>query len=267
MSQKDNTDNTTAPTPISSAIAEVIQPATPPIRTCVPPIPWSINEFGLWENVKYIFNENGSVNWRKMIDNEYIVPNRDKTTETDISKLEDKDLLIKLFGFRSLAKLRRTLSETTQTFHPSPEFVSSTTTIVWAGNYETGGVSTVSTGSADAHAGNTNEFVRSFLTTIAENRSFVRAVRNYLGIPVLGQDEIGNKQPTESGNSSGKPIDTLKGMLEKRSVKFQSFKNRMIKEGVEGSEAWTDIDSVSSSVVFECIEKLSEIFKQKDATK
>jgi hypothetical protein len=35
------------------------------------------NEHGLLENVDYEFNEDGSVNWRAMIKEEFLYPNKD----------------------------------------------------------------------------------------------------------------------------------------------------------------------------------------------
>ena len=66
------------------------------------------NEDGLLENpsVEYAFNEDGSVDWRKMVRKEFLVPNRSRTQETDVDALEDKDLLILLGGIKELAQLR-----------------------------------------------------------------------------------------------------------------------------------------------------------------
>ena len=46
--------------------------------------------------VNYAFNEDGLIDWRKMIKTEYLVPNRDRTTETDVTKLKDTELIILL---------------------------------------------------------------------------------------------------------------------------------------------------------------------------
>jgi len=73
-----------------------------------PPTIVKRNEYGLLEdkNINYIFNEDGSVNWRKMIKPEFLVANRDRTDETDISKLEDNELIILLGGLKDLANIR-----------------------------------------------------------------------------------------------------------------------------------------------------------------
>ena len=56
-----------------------------------PPKLFTRNELGLLEDpsIPYEFNEDGSVNWRKMIKPEYLVSNKQSTDETDVSKLDD----------------------------------------------------------------------------------------------------------------------------------------------------------------------------------
>ena len=44
---------------------------------------------GLLDSVDYVFNEDGAIDWRAMIKDQYLVPNREKTSVTDISKLKD----------------------------------------------------------------------------------------------------------------------------------------------------------------------------------
>ena len=49
---------------------------------------------GLLSGVDYVFNESGLIDWRKMIKSEYLVPNKDRTNETDVTKLKDYQLII-----------------------------------------------------------------------------------------------------------------------------------------------------------------------------
>ena len=70
------------------------------------------NDHGLLENAEYVFNEDGSVNWRAMIKPEFLYPNkgwfeaRNKSVPDSIEGLDDKQLLIMLGGIKELAKLR-----------------------------------------------------------------------------------------------------------------------------------------------------------------
>ena len=45
--------------------------------------------------VDYLFNEDGTVDWRKMVKQEFLVPNKQRAgDETDVSKLEDNQPII-----------------------------------------------------------------------------------------------------------------------------------------------------------------------------
>ena len=62
--------------------------------SCTPPKIFSRNEHGLIDDdsIKYLFTGEGLIDWRKMVKQEYLVPNRQKTSTIDVTKLEDKDL-------------------------------------------------------------------------------------------------------------------------------------------------------------------------------
>ena len=89
------------------------------------------NEHGLIVNdsIEYVFDENGFVDWRKMIKQEHLVPNKQKTTDTDVSKLEDKDLIILLGGIKELAQIRGYTKVSYVVVSPSPEYVVTTCSI------------------------------------------------------------------------------------------------------------------------------------------
>ena len=66
------------------------------------------DEYGLLPEslAEYVYDEGGSIDWRKMVKQQYLVSNRSRTSETDVSKLDDKDLLILLGGIKELAQIR-----------------------------------------------------------------------------------------------------------------------------------------------------------------
>jgi len=70
------------------------------------------DENGLLKNIQYIFQEDGSINWRQMIKEEFLFPNkswfdlRKKDMPRTIEGLKDHQLLIKLGGIKELARLR-----------------------------------------------------------------------------------------------------------------------------------------------------------------
>ncbi len=154
------------------------------------------NELGLIEGVQYQFNEDGSINWRAMIKPEFLYPNKEwfevrkmPVPET-IEGLADHQLLVKLGGIKELARLRgfNSVQYTLNTL--TDKYATAICEICWMPNYETCGVAQVFASTANATSDNCSGFGVKFLEAIAENRAFVRAVRNYLNIHIVGDDEI-----------------------------------------------------------------------------
>ena len=203
---------------------------------------WKRNEHGLLESVDYIFNEDGSVNWRAMINPEHLYPNKDwfemrkMPVPESIDGLDDSQLLIKLGGIKELAKLRGINSVSYVVEESSDERSVVRCLVDFISNYETvdeqgiGGIRFSSVANATIH--NTNGFAAKFLECIAENRAFVRAVRNFLGIHIVGADEIDtskNKSPivVPPSSSGAKDISPQGILKEKAGLDFNSFKNKL----------------------------------------
>tara|TARA_R100000322_G_scaffold145494_1_gene101655 strand:- start:933 stop:1709 length:777 start_codon:yes stop_codon:yes gene_type:complete len=195
------------------------------------------NEHGLLENVDYEFNEDGTVNWRAMIKPEFLYPNkgwfdvRNKPVPTSTEGLDDKQLLIMLGGIKELAKMRGYSTVAFDVVHSSDGYVTAKCTISWNKNYETQD-EVVYQDYANATLANTDNFCAKFLETIACNRAFVRCVRNYLNIHIVGADEIdksqGSGQAVEADAIATPitPVDLLeKTLREKHGVdSFESCK-------------------------------------------
>ena len=198
------------------------------------PDAWKRNEHGLLESVDYEFNQDGSVNWRAMISSEHLYPNKDyfemrkMPVPSSIEGLEDNQLLIKLGGIKELAKLRGFHNITYDITESSDSRVVVQCMIGWIENYESNGAQNFAS-IANATTHNTNGFAAKFLECIAENRAFVRAVRNFLGIHIVGADEIDSSKnkapivlpPSSSGAKDISPQGILK---EKAGTDFNSFK-------------------------------------------
>lgn len=157
---------------------------------------YSRNEYGLLNSVNYHFNDDGSINWRKMIKNEFLYPNkgwfdlRKKEFPNSIEGLADNQLLIMLGGIKELAKLRGFENVSYEVLNIGDNYVTAKCQIAWIGNYETDNRVVVFEDVANATADNTDDFCIKFLETIACNRAFVRCVRNFLNIHIVGADEI-----------------------------------------------------------------------------
>lgn len=213
--------------------------------TNIPPKSPKRNKHGLMEGVNYKFKENGRVDWRAMIKPEFLVFNREKQKEIETkykknlsdltpSDLEDKDkdkyLLILLAGIRDLLHLRGCYSVNTTMDYVSDNKSCATTKIQWAVNYEK--ECQESTGVASASLNNTSGFGKYFLESIAENRSLVRAVRQYLEINIIGQDEVKLGVSDTDGTNNDKseeitPSNMLEKWVTKAKLDFETFKNRV----------------------------------------
>jgi len=197
---------------------------TPKAKKIFGPDIYKRDEHGLLNGVEYNFNDDGSVNWRSMIKPEFLYPNkgwfdmRNQEMPSSIEGLKDNQLLIMLGGIKDLARLRGFNSVRFSTDREE-DYVTAKCTIQWNGNYETDHSLITYEDVANATAENTDDFCYKFLETIACNRAFVRCVRNFLNINIVGADEIdkSNGKPSAKPNSqviSNAPI-TPSGLLEK----------------------------------------------------
>ena len=200
-----------------------------------------------------------------MVKNDYLVPNKQRTSESDVSKLDDSKILILLAGIKELAQIRGFKSVKYTVSHADMEYVCVTCGITWIGNYETGGEEVYFESMADAGTHNTESFGQSFLATTAENRAFVRAVRNFLKINLVGNEEMGPKKIASSGNSyqnfsSNKfsAVNYLETTLRENNISFNYVKERMISEEISGAENWQTVNDIPSLVAYDIIEKIQK---------
>jgi len=228
----------------------------------IPPKSLKRNEFGLLEEppIPYVFNDDGTVNWRKMIRPEFLVPNKQKTQETDISKLEDKDLLILLGGIKELAQIRGFTCVSYDVPEASPNYVIASCYINWIGNYETSNVSVSFQALADASPDNTQSFARNYLAAIAENRAFVRCVRNFFKINIVGQEEIGAKSlPEDLGVENPlSPTAVLSNLMKEKGISFEDVKRRLLKDKVDNAEGMTNLSDIPKPKIFELIDRIKK---------
>tara|TARA_R110002020_G_scaffold462229_1_gene681650 strand:- start:139 stop:885 length:747 start_codon:yes stop_codon:yes gene_type:complete len=233
-------------------------------ESCIPPFSnlGERNEFGLLcsDGIEYKYHEDGTINWRKMVKTEYLVPNKQKTKETDVSALDDKDLLILLGGIKELAQIRGFSSVNYSVISPASDYVVATCSIKWVSNYETEGKEIEFSAIGDAGPHNTTNFARNYLGPIAENRSFVRCVRNFLKINVVASDEICMGSPAASASSESfdpsDPVSLLAKVMNAKSVTFESLKNKLAKEDFEGAESIKSLKDIPGPKIFELLQRL-----------
>lgn len=216
---------------------------------------------GLLSDINYIFNEDGLVDWRKMVKTEYLVANRQRAKGSDVSELDDKDLLILLGGIKELAQIRGYKSLEYDVKSPSPDYVVATCKITWIPNFETEGNEVTFSAIGDASPHNTQSFAKFFLGPIAENRAFVRCVRNFLKINIVGQDEMGNVKvmdESEPDNPSD-PRYLLQRVMKEKGISFEQVKKKLVKENFEGADSFSGVEDIPKNKIFELIERLKKV--------
>ena len=231
------------------------------------------NEAGLLEGVDYKFNDDGSVDWRAMVDPKHLYPNkgwfesRGEPMPRSSEGLADHQLLIKLSGSKELAKLRGFNRVHYDIIKCELDHVSVKCEINWIPNFENPQAesdflpaSTSFQDLANATVNNTSSFAQKFLETIAANRAFVRCVRNFLNVHIVGADEIDTSQqssaapaPTAKPAKTGDKLSPLHLLMDKVDLdedQFDTFKeilrglwkNKQYKnEEVANWESWDDI--------------------------
>jgi hypothetical protein len=217
---------------------------------------------GLIKGLDYVFNEDGLIDWRKMVKKEFLVANRDRTNESDVTKLEDNKLLILLGGIKELAQIRGYTNVQYSVQTPSSDYVVATCSITWIPNFETEGREVTFSAIGDASPDNTKSFARFFLGPIAENRAFVRCVRNFLKINIVGQDEIGESKLVASESNKKEnltdPCSILEALMTKKGVSFEKIKEKLVKEEVKGAADFGYLNQIPRLKIFELIERLKK---------
>ena len=222
------------------------------------------NSYGLIENesIKYIFNEDYTINWRAMVKAQYLVPNRQKTQQTDVSKLEDKDLLILLGGIKELAQIRGYSKVEYKVVAANENYFATSCRITWTPNYETEGREVVFESLADASITNTKSFARLFLAAIAENRAFVRCVRNFLKINIVSQEELGDAKLMDDSSAVQEnptsPHVLLEKVMKDKSISLDSLKKNLIKESFDNAAEIKSINDIPKVKIFELIERIKK---------
>ena len=225
---------------------------------------------GLLTDVNYIFNEDGLIDWRKMIKSEFLVPNKDRTNETDVTKLKDYQLIILLGGIKELAQIRGYTTVKYDVVSPSPEYVAATCSITWKPNYETEGEEVVFSAVGDASPHNTSGFGQIFLAACAENRAFVRCVRNFLRINIVAQEELqGNNAKFTPSKGVSNPYDVPEGKndphtilgssMKEKGISFDILKQKLIDEKFTDAEELSEVSDIPKSKVFELIERIKKV--------
>jgi hypothetical protein len=162
---------------------------------------FSRDDNGLIKNFPYKFDELNRIDWRALIPAKYLYVNPDYETEikvrqnvknkwdVDVTKCEDKELLVTLAGLKYLARLRGVDAVKVHDLHVSPTEVTSVCSIRFSPNFENPEGLTVEA-QASASLYSVSGKFQLYLAAFAQNRAFVRAAKDALGIEILGFEEV-----------------------------------------------------------------------------
>ena len=229
---------------------------------------FSRDEDGLLDGIDYVFYEDGTINWRGMIKQHFLVSNRQKTSKTNVSELEDSQLIILLGGIKDLAQIRGFSKVKYEVHQATPDYACVSCSIEWIPNFETQGRSVVFESTANAGLNNTSDFGQKYLVEIAENRSFCRSVRNFLRVNIVSNDEMAPKvssaipNPNSTNQSSNTnatdPYSILSNLMNSKNITLVSLKNKLFKEGLIEAKEYNNVRDIPKDKVFELVGRLKK---------
>lgn len=244
------------------------------------------DERGLLKGVEYKFKENGMVDWRAMVLPEHIALNRDvfKKKGIDLASLppekieelkkeaSDKEVFLLLAGVKHLAELRG-FTSVIQTPLPVESRAICSCQISWIPSFESEFRAITFSDVGGASLENTNGFGQKYLDSIAANRAFVRAVRNFLKIEIVASDEVGsaadfNEESSSSISSAHQPHVILAAQLEKESLSFDKFKSMLLsspkeKDNLIEINSWKKIEDIPPARAINFVQRLQNREKAK----
>jgi hypothetical protein len=247
------------------SVEQAVQIAnTPP--SWIPPKIIKRNEYGLIEGIEYFYTPEGTIDWRKMISPKFLVPNkqnfekRGKPAPESINGLDDRDLLILLQGIKTIAQIRGFCSVNYNVVSPSSDCVLAVCSICWMENFETENRPVIFSAIGDATPVNCTSFGKAFLGPVAENRAFVRAVRNFLKINIVSQEEMGN--PLSSDAESDTTSEKLSQTMAECGISFVQIKNKLVEEQFPGIEKILTINDIPKIKKLELLGRLKKKIKK-----
>ncbi len=224
-------------------------------------------ENGLIENLNYVRDEEtGRINWLKMIPEKYLYINQDKMDkikkrlnkskeEITIADVEDTEKVITLQGIRYALDLRGYKKVSIKVDKASQDYAAATSEITFIPNEEEA-FEQVFTACACAWASNTKSFYQNYLIEAASNRALCRAVRNFLKINIISNDELGGEEVVEeSPPSSIQPIDMLSKLLIQKNITF----NQLKEEYKDESAAWKELKDIPKPKILYIMGKIRSI--------
>ena len=226
--------------------------------------------FGLVEGTEYKYDDAGFIDWRKMIPDKYFYIKKsslNKNPKLTVKEAEDKDLVILLGGIRYVATLRGLAAVEHTQIQASDKFAWVDCQIFFIPNCEDSNGAT-SSGVANASLETTSGFGQNYLVEMASNRAFCRAVRNWLRINIVSNEEIsGGNQKLEEIIEVPETTEELSihKELQKLVNKHEVFSLDKIKEVMEkenvDTSSWDSIESIPVDIASTIIRRIKSKVK------
>lgn len=239
------------------------------------------NAVGLRNGVNYSFTEEGLVDWKEMIPDEFIVISKSYLDEHQIdpsevseeemaelkSAVPERDLVILLGGFKYLARLRGFLDCSYETLDSRDGYYATKCKVIFRPTYENGGMPFAVEAQANASVSNTSPPFDKFLESIAENRAFIRVIRTALNINIVGSDEVegilSDLDPSNArfieGNKTVTVQGALRAHLKEKNKSWEDFYNFMKEKGEPlFDEKWGSFEDIPDSVATELMGKITK---------
>jgi len=246
-------------------LAEKIKPASYSKAENIEPQKFDWEKY-LEENPQFIaLNKQMAKSYGK-IDDEKISKKKEREV---LETLDDKFKIVLLQFFKDIAHKQGFASINYSPIGQAHEgYAGLVCSIQWSNSQITSGV-------GDAHYNNTTSFTKHYCGPMAENRSFVRAVKQFFNISLLGADEIGEtpEEGEKKEPSTGPHVILKKVAKEKLGVitfsKFKEYLKTQLKNSpenpwikVEEYEEWAnykDWPDVKKSKIAELVENIKKL--------
>lgn len=224
--------------------------------------PLERDELGLLKSFKYPRRTDGTVDWRKCLLPEHLYVNPEYETELktqfnvrsrwdiDVTKCDDKQLLVRLEGWNHLCFLRGLKAITPGLPVVLPGEVHTTVTVEFLPNFENP-FGLIRGDAASASIYTEKPRFQLHLASMAFNKAFARAVRLALRVAIYGQDEFADvkasaafvEQVTKGDNplravahaeiepakvSKPTPVGFLEKLCGENKITFEALKARAI---------------------------------------
>lgn len=223
-------------------------------------------ENGLVEGINYTRDENGRIEWFKLIPRKYLYINTEKKTQIEKrlgkrideaaeSEFLDTDYVINLQGIKYLLDLRGYQSCKTRIDECGPDYAAATCEINFIPNEEDNFVQTY-TACASAHPQNTKSWYAKYLVEASSNRALCRAVRQFLRINAVAQEELGG---AAGGNAEEDPVNpmgpigALRNLMTKKGKTLSDINSLLV---AAGYGEVTSLANVTPKMAWDLMDKL-----------